>query len=72
MLYLHFGDEREESYWLRCFKQQAPGLQVVTAKDKPAPEAVKWVGVWNPKPNFFKAFPNLQGVFALSAGGEQP
>jgi len=68
MLYLHFGDEREEGYWLKCFKQQAPGLQVVTAKDKLALETVKWVGVWNPKPNFFKAFPNLQGVFALSAG----
>ncbi|GLR65282.1 2-hydroxyacid dehydrogenase [Marinospirillum insulare] len=68
MFYLHFGDEREEDYWLKCFKQQAPELRVVTAKDKVDFEKVHWAGVWNPKPNFFKSFPNLQGVFALSAG----
>ena len=68
MFYLHFGDDREEQYWLKCFNQQAPALQVVTAKDKVALEKVRWAGVWNPKPNFFKQFPNLEGVFALSAG----
>lgn len=68
MLYLHFGDEREEDYWLECFKQQAPELRVVTAKDKVALEDVRWVGVWNPSTHFFSDFPNLQGIFALSAG----
>jgi len=70
MFYLYFGDEREEDYWLKCFSLQAPELRVVTAKDKDkvAFEEVRWVGVWNPSFNFFSGFPNLQGIFALSAG----
>lgn len=68
MLYLHFGDEREEQQWLECFKQQAPELKLVRASDQVALEEVHWVAVWNPQAGFFKQFPNLQGVFALSAG----
>lgn len=68
MLYLHFGSDREEQGWIDCFNKQAPELKIVTATDAVALEAVSWVAVWNPPPNFFQQFPNLQGVFALSAG----
>lgn len=68
MLFLHFGDKREEQYWLKCFNQQAPELKIVTALNKVAAEEVRWAAVWNPEPDFFKQFPNLLGVFALSAG----
>ncbi len=33
MLFLHFGDEREEQQWLESFKQQAPELEIVRAGD---------------------------------------
>ncbi len=68
MLFLHFGDEREEQQWLESFKQQAPELEIVRAGDEVTLDKVRWAAVWNPQPNFFKQFPNLQGVFALSAG----
>lgn len=68
MLYLHFGDEREEQQWLESFNQQAPELKIVRAGDAIPLAEISWVAVWNPQPDFFKNFPNLQGVFALSAG----
>lgn len=68
MLYLHFGDEREEQQWLESFNQRAPELKIVRAGDAIPLAEISWVAVWNPQPDFFKNFPNLQGVFALSAG----
>lgn len=68
MLYLHFGDEREEQHWLESFNQQAPELKIVRAGDAVPLDKVRWAAVWDPQIDFFKQFPNLQGVFALSAG----
>lgn len=68
MLYLHYGDGREEEHWLKCFKEQAPKLKIVRAGDAVDLDKVRWVAVWNPPSEFFKQFSNLQGVFALSAG----
>lgn len=68
MLYLAFGNQRSEHIWLQSFRQHLPDLPVITAATLTQPEQIRWAAVWNPAPNVFRQFPNLEAVFALSAG----
>ncbi len=65
---LFLAVDSDQQAWLDAFTRQQPDLQVVTEENVEDLAQVRWVAAWNPKPDLFAQFPNLEAVFALGAG----
>ena len=63
-------DERAEQ-WRSLFTQHAPDIDVRFWPDVGAPEEIHYFAAWQPPSDLLSRFPELQVIFATSAGVDQ-
>lgn len=69
-LLIHVDGERGEQ-WLALFAEHAPGIPVRRWPDIGPPEEVRWLLAWVAPPELIRGLPNLEVLFATSAGVDQ-
>jgi glyoxylate/hydroxypyruvate reductase A len=57
--------------WKNLFERHAPDIDVRFWPDVGDPDAVRYLATWQPPPNIHLMFPNLEAIFATSAGVDQ-
>ncbi|PVZ19687.1 MULTISPECIES: glyoxylate/hydroxypyruvate reductase A [unclassified Pseudomonas] len=69
-LLVHVEGERG-ARWMALFAEHAPDIPVRRWPDIGPPEDVRWLLAWVTTPELIRALPNLQVLFATSAGVDQ-
>ncbi len=71
MTFVYKADPERSDEWATLFAERAPEIDFRAWPDIGDPQAVKYLGVWEPLDDLANQFPNLEVVFSLGAGVDQ-